>query len=179
MMSDCLGFRRGNLERSRKVVVGIVIGVFIVGMVLGAILPQLVQSGTSESAAREIYERTPVEFLGHGTFEVVKKLIVMDDNASVQFNVDDSWEIVECMFYPMFTNTEWSCNYTLSSASSLVTGGSSGDAQDATDHAMDERVPANRTEGTGQTGFGNWTLEYHISGGPTIIEISKVTDWMD
>ncbi|HEY3421344.1 MAG TPA: hypothetical protein VGK23_12405 [Methanomassiliicoccales archaeon] len=167
------------MERSKKVASAIVVGVFIVGMVLGAILPQMIQGGTSTNITREIYERTPMEYQGHGTYEVIKKVIVIDDNTSIPFNVDESWEIVECMFYPLFTNTDWSCTYALSSASSLVTKGSSGVAQDATDHAMGERVPANRTEGTGQTGFGIWTLHYDISGGPVVVEISKVTHWLN
>jgi hypothetical protein len=167
------------LERSKKVASAVVVVVFIVGMVLGAILPQLIQSGTSANVVRDVYERGPWEFQDHGTFEAVKKVIVIDDNASVQFNVDESWEIVEFMFYPLFTNTEWSCNYTLSSASSIVTEGGSGVAQDATDHAEGGKVPANRTQSTGQTSFGNWTLYYQISGGPVVVEISKVTHWLN
>jgi hypothetical protein len=167
------------LEQSKKMLSAIVVGVFVIGMVLGVLLPNLIQSGTSTNVAREIYERGPWEFQDHGTFEVVKRVIVIDDNASVQFNVDESWEIVEVEFYPLFTNTNWSCIYTLSSATSLVALGDSGVTQDSTDHAEGQKVPANRTEGTGQTGFGNWTLDYHVSGGPVMVEISKVTHWLN
>ncbi len=163
------------MDRSKKVASIIVVSMFIIGMCLGALLTQLSQNGASASDASKLYERSPLDFRDRGVYEVVRSVVVVDIDTSVHFQVDETWEYVEFWFYPIFKNTVWSCNYTLSSQSSLITLGNSGISPDAGDHAGGGSVSANRTQITGQTEFGNWTLVCQVSGGPVVVEISKVS----
>jgi hypothetical protein len=158
------------VEIERKVAALMVVVLVVLGLVAGIFLTQFMQA-RSNDGPEERFVRPSVDYEQNGTYEVTRSVIVTSTNSTLKFYVDESWEEVKWFFYPLYTRTIWSCNYTVSSANNAIFSSGIG-PESSGDYAGGASVPAFQTQG----GYGNWTLTYQITGGPVVVEITKIND---